>query len=158
MQGPYYVIPKGGPFSFIEKGLKSVARSVVPGFAAGQDVVRSLTKKKQGPVLQGPTIQTPGGTVATLGSISLPGGLGLTLPGFGNNASPTSGGCPAGYHPAKDGSGRCVRNRRVNYANGRAAGRAAKRLKGTVKQLSRYASAIGKKVVSKGAGAPRRKK
>lgn len=160
MQGPYYVIPKGGAFSFIEKGIKAVARSVVPGFSAVEGVAKALTHKKrptpQGPVLQGPTVMTPGGTIATLGSIRLPGGLGLTLPGFGPQDSGT--GCPAGYHPAKDGSGRCVRNRRINYANGRAAGRAATRLKGTVKQLSRYANAIGKKVVSRGATQKRGKR
>ena len=37
--------------------------------------------------------------------------------------------CPSGFHPAKDGSGRCVRNRRRNPYNRKAAKRAAGRLK-----------------------------
>ena len=38
--------------------------------------------------------------------------------------------CPSGYHPAKDGSGRCVRNRRMNIANPRALRRSMRRVKG----------------------------
>lgn len=158
--GPYYVIPKGGAFSFIEKTIKGVARSVVPGFSAAESAVRALQppkKKQTGVTVFGPTVTTPKGYGVTVGSISLPGGLGLTLPGFGEPQG-TAGGCPSGYHPAKDGSGRCVRNRRVNYANGRAAGRAATRLKGTIKQLSRYASAVGKKVVRTGGVSARKKR
>lgn len=45
------------------------------------------------------------------------------------------GGCPAGFHPAKDGSGRCVRNRRMNVMNPRAARRAIRRIKGARKML-----------------------
>ena len=51
-------------------------------------------------------------------------------------------GCPAGYHPAKDGSGRCVRNRRMNVCNMRAASRAARRLKGARKALQRIERAM----------------
>lgn len=43
--------------------------------------------------------------------------------------------CPAGFHPAKDGSGRCVRNRRMNVMNPRAARRAIRRIKGARKML-----------------------
>lgn len=38
--------------------------------------------------------------------------------------------CPSGFHPAKDGSGRCVRNRRMNPLNPRAFRRSVRRLKG----------------------------
>ena len=57
------------------------------------------------------------------------GALGATILGGGAN------GCPAGFHPAKDGSGRCVRNRRMNFGNARAARRSVRRLKGARKLL-----------------------
>lgn len=37
--------------------------------------------------------------------------------------------CPPGFHPAKDGSGRCVRNRRMDPCNPKAIRRAARRIK-----------------------------
>lgn len=43
--------------------------------------------------------------------------------------------CPPGFHPAKDGSGRCVRNRRMNPMNPRAARRAIRRIKAARKML-----------------------
>lgn len=45
------------------------------------------------------------------------------------------GACPSGEHLAKDGSGRCVRNRRMNFGNARAARRSVRRLKGARKLL-----------------------
>jgi len=48
---------------------------------------------------------------------------------------PVTGRCPSGWHPAKDGSGRCVRNRRMNFGNARAARRSVRRLKGATKLL-----------------------
>ncbi len=47
----------------------------------------------------------------------------------------STGACPSGWHPAKDGSGRCVRNRRMNFGNARAARRSVRRLKGARKLL-----------------------
>ena len=55
--------------------------------------------------------------------------------------------CPAGYHPAKDGSGRCVRNRRMNVCNMRAANRAIRRLKGARKALQRIERMMPKRTV-----------
>ena len=46
-----------------------------------------------------------------------------------------AGACPSGFHLAKDGSGRCVRNRRMNFGNARAARRSVRRLKGARKLL-----------------------
>lgn len=43
--------------------------------------------------------------------------------------------CPSGFHPAKDGTGRCVRNRRMNPMNPRAARRAIRRIKMARKML-----------------------
>ena len=47
----------------------------------------------------------------------------------------SAGACPSGWHLAKDGSGRCVRNRRMNFGNARAARRSVRRLKGARKLL-----------------------
>lgn len=52
--------------------------------------------------------------------------------GFGPTKM-TGGGCPRGYHPSKR-TGKCVRNRRMNYGNGRATKRAIRRIKGAEKQ------------------------
>lgn len=65
-------------------------------------------------------------TAAALGTGAVLGNL------FGGGGAD---GCPSGYHPAKDGSGRCVRNRRMNYGNARAARRSVRRLKGARKLL-----------------------
>lgn len=87
--------------------------------------------------------------------LQLPGGLTLDFPGFGRpgmgltstgarrgRVQMVNGQCPKGYHPNKTKTAQgdaarsfCVRNRRVNYGNGRAAQRAGRRLKGTVKML-----------------------
>ncbi len=48
--------------------------------------------------------------------------------------------CPSGYHPAKDGSGRCVRNRRMNVANPRALRRSMRRVQGFEKLARRTIS------------------
>ena len=45
--------------------------------------------------------------------------------------------CPTGYHFAKDGSGRLVRNRRMNIANPRALRRAMRRVQGFEKMAKR---------------------
>jgi len=50
---------------------------------------------------------------------------------------PMAGGCPTGYHYAKDGSGRLVRNRRMNVANPRALRRSMRRVQGFEKLARR---------------------
>lgn len=73
------------------------------------------------------------------------------------------GACPPGYHlnkhPLTDGTAArsvCVRNRSVNYANGRAARRAGRRLRGTVKMLSKSFSMVTGRA-PKGKFIPRKK-
>ncbi|MFQ1042878.1 hypothetical protein, partial [Gilliamella sp. CG16] len=58
--------------------------------------------------------------------------------------------CPSGFHMAKDGSGRCVRNRSMNVANPRALRRSLRRVAGfgklaqrSKKDIRRAAKAIG---------------
>lgn len=51
--------------------------------------------------------------------------------------------CPTGYHLAKDGSGRCVRNRRMNPANPKALRRAMRRTDGFVKLAKRALKGTG---------------
>ena len=63
---------------------------------------------------------------------------GLPVPvapgGFGAGAG---GACPAGFHLDKRTRSRCVRNRRMNPLNGRAATRAIRRIKGARKMLQK---------------------
>lgn len=61
-----------------------------------------------------------------------------------------AGCCPSGYHLAKDGSGRCVRNRSMNVANPQALRRSLRRVAGfgklaqrSKKDIRRAARAIG---------------
>lgn len=71
-----------------------------------------------------------------------PSALGPRQPGW---QAPTTKGmypydpaaCPTGYHLAKDGSGRLVRNRRMNIANPRALRRAMRRVQGFEKLAKR---------------------
>ena len=60
-------------------------------------------------------------------------GLGVALGQTFHGA--VDGACPSGSHLAKDGSGRCVKNRRMNFGNARAARRSVRRLKGARKLL-----------------------
>lgn len=69
--------------------------------------------------------------------------------GGGRVSAGEMGACPSGYHlnkhPLSDGTPArsvCVRNRSINYANGRAARRAGRRLRGTVKMLKRSFSLV----------------
>ena len=59
------------------------------------------------------------------------------------SAMPTADGtgcCPRGFHLSKDGSGRCVRNRRMNVANPRALRRSMRRVQGFEKLARRTIS------------------
>lgn len=56
---------------------------------------------------------------------------------FAPGGAPPGGACPTGFHLAKDGSGRWVRNRRMNIANPRALRRAMRRVQGFEKLAKR---------------------
>ncbi len=145
-----------GFLSDLWKGIKKVAKVVVPtiiggpvGGLIGAAAGSSAAKPRQ---MQLPSIP---GTVG--GQVTFPGGTGVGLsytgamtPGQGRLPPFTatgpgvlpSGGrggamVPSGYHFAKDGSGRLVRNRRMNIANPRALRRAMRRVQGFEKLAKR---------------------
>jgi len=60
--------------------------------------------------------------------------------GMENLGAGGTGCCPRGFHLAKDGSGRCVRNRRMNVANPRALRRSMRRVQGFEKLARRTIS------------------
>jgi len=71
-----------------------------------------------------------GGSLAKLIPGIIGGGIGGAIVDVIGGAGAAGVACPSGFHPAKDGSGRCVRNRRMNSLNPRAFRRAVRRLKG----------------------------
>lgn len=112
------------------------AAAGIVGGATAQQLAQDVLGGNQIPALARPT----GGLPALRG---LPPGAGTTPailtrkipPGQRQAIIAAGGGCPQGFHPAKDGSGRCVRNRRMNVMNPRAARRAIRRIKGARKML-----------------------
>jgi len=134
-----------------------------PGFLSGLwGVVKKLAPTIIGGIIGGPVgavvagaggkqvarqPQKPGplGGGQMVGQVSFPGGtsigLGLQAPQqqvLGPyDPSRGTGMVPSGYHYAKDGSGRLVRNRRMNVANPRALRRAMRRAQGFEKLAKR---------------------
>ena len=124
--------------------LKKVAMPIIGGMIGGPlggviagagGVGAARTKPK--------ALPAPPGTIA--GQVTFPGGtsigLGMqagaaTIPGP-YDPSRGTGMVPSGYHYAKDGSGRLVRNRRMNVANPRALRRAMRRAQGFEKLAKR---------------------
>lgn len=137
------------------KGVKKFVLPVVGGMIGGPvgAVLGSAAGGGGGTKMSLPTIP---GTVQ--GAISFPGGTSIGLgfagspmiPGQGRLPPFTATGpgvlpaggrggqlMPSGYHYAKDGSGRLVRNRRMNVANPRALRRAMRRASGFEKLAKR---------------------
>ena len=108
-------------------GIPAKQVGVVAPIAAGAGAGLALS--------QYPAAPSPGG---------FPGGFGATGPAmygtggaaFGPPGVP-AGQLPRGYHWAKDGSGRAVRNRRMNVANPRALRKAMRRVQGFEKLAKR---------------------
>ena len=145
-----------GFLSGLWKGIKRIAPTVIGGLIGGP--VGAVVGGMGG--VSGPKITPalpPPGTVG--GAISFPGGTtfsGAMIPGRGRlppftatgpGVLPAGGrggtGAPSGYHFAKDGSGRLVRNRRMNVANPRALRRAIRRTDGFVKLAKRALKGTG---------------
>jgi len=139
-----------GWLSSIWKGIKKIAPTIIGGMIGG--VPGALIAGAGGaaqprlpapPGTIGGAISFPGGT--TISSAYQPMGSGMALvgqrggrPSLGRMTGPPGGDvCPTGYHLAKDGSGRMVRNRRMNIANPRALRRAMRRVQGFEKLAKR---------------------
>ena len=144
-----------GWLSSIWKGIKGIAPSIIGSMVGGPvgAVIGGLGSSPPKPKTRALTVP---GTVG--GQISFPGGTsiglgfqpGAMVPGQGRLPPFTATGpgvlpgggrgvgmVPSGYHFAKDGSGRLVRNRRMNVANPRALRRAMRRAQGFEKLAKR---------------------
>jgi len=105
----------------IRQPLKPFPRQQI-GINVGPIAARSTDYFPPVPQFRGPPMQTAGG------------GRGAAA------VASSTGCCPVGYHLAKDGSGRCVRNRRMNVANPRALRRSMRRVQGFEKLAKRTIS------------------
>ena len=145
-----------GFLSSLWKGFKKVAK-FIPGpigmvakVAAGAGLafggakaVQQVQEAYRGPLgAQRFPVQTyfPGGSMTRFGPpVKAIGGPQFKLPSAATMAAPGAP-CPTGYHLAKDGSGKWVRNRRMNIANPRALRRAMRRVGGFEKLAKRTIS------------------
>ena len=154
----YYRSPMGDYKTYGYAGDPGFLSSLWKGVKAGFGAV--FAPKQPKPTVA-PFPQPPGGFGGPMGPYS-----GGSFPGMGVRARPAgvpgaavetrgigAGGgkeimvgggykgpaqmCPSGYHYAKDGSGRLVRNRRMNPANPRALRRAVRRMDGFEKLARR---------------------
>jgi len=157
-----------GFLSSLWKGVKKVAKVGLAYYTGGiaGAAMASMGGGKPQPPMQLPAPQAGRGlrTVQGIpvgGSLTMPGGMmfsGQTMIPTGTGRSVHSPGAapvamgpgmvPSGWHYAKDGSGRLVRNRRMNVANPRALRRAMRRAQGFEK-LARRTINFNKRVRAK---------
>jgi len=148
-----------GFLSSLWRGIKKVVPTLIGGAIGGPfgaAVVGALGGKPS-PPSQFPLVPQVGGGIPIGGTVSFPGGMsfsgGAMIPGRGRLPPFTAKGpgvlpaggrggpmIPSGYHFAKDGSGRLVRNRRMNVANPRALRRSMRRVQGFEKLARRTIS------------------
>jgi len=144
-----------GFLSSLWKGIKSIALPIVGGMLGGPVGAAIGTAAAGGGKKPGRALTVPGtfgGTIGFPGGVSVSGYAqpGVIVPGQGRLPPFTATGpgvlpmggrggtqVPCGYHFAKDGSGRLVRNRRMNVANPRALRRAMRRAQGFEKLARR---------------------
>ena len=145
-----------GFLSSLWKGVKKIAAPVI-GMAIGGPIgaiVGGLGGRAATPGIAPPAV-APGGMKFGLGPLQFQtGGSAPSFPAVGQTGGtarfgpgtfpPQAGGpipypgtAPRGYHQAKDGSGRWVRNRRMNVANPRALRRSMRRVQGFEKLARR---------------------
>jgi len=155
-----YGYGRGDPgfLSGLWKGIKKIAAPAI-GFAlggpAGLAIGSAIGGARTPPIMQQQAKPQPRySSQMQLGPISARGTQFYPpVPQFRGTPMPTStaagragvplssaGCCPVGYHLSKDGSGRCVRNRRMNVANPRALRRSMRRVQGFEKLAKRTIS------------------
>ena len=138
--------------------------SIASAFGTGLNILTQLAGARNalqggGSILaagmQMPSIRVPQQIVNTV-LPALPGSGYSTGGGFGTTASGQHWQTgmalqrpPVGYHYARDGSGRIVRNRRMNPLNASAARRAIRRIKGARKMLRSIENSLPKRAASK---------
>jgi len=143
-----------GDWGDVWAGVKEVGKSLLGGALANwatgwAEPALDPRAQKYGPIIQTPPTM-PGGATIGLGPQQF---LPARVPGQGRlppftatgpGVLPAGGiqgfGAPRGYHLAKDGSGKLVRNRRMNIANPRALRRAMRRVQGFEKLAKRTIS------------------
>jgi len=124
--------------------VKKVAPTIIGGIVGGPLGVAIGAAGSGGDARSKPKA-LPGVPGQVVGQVSFPGGtsigLGLQAPQQAvlgpYDPSRGTGMVPSGYHYAKDGSGRLVRNRRMNVANPKALRRAMRRASGFEKLAKR---------------------
>ena len=145
-----------GFLSSLWKGVKKFALPIIGGLIGGPAGVAVTAATMGGGPKPSPRMPAIPGTVG--GAISFPGGMSVSGAYTGQALVPTvaggaryptvrtggipsgagmAGAMPSGYHYAKDGSGRLVRNRRMNVANPRALRKAMRRVQGFEKLAKR---------------------
>lgn len=138
-----------GFLSSLWGGIKRIAKPILAAAFPVPAAIYSAVRHKPQPTYSFPGGAAGAGLALPLafqrgGRMPPPGrmpaiGLGPQA-GFGGRAAavaPVDGCCPSGFHLAKDGSGRCVRNRRMNIANPRALRRSMRRVQGFEKLARR---------------------
>ncbi len=167
---PYYAQARGdyrtygygqgdpGFLSSLWRGIKKVAAPIIGGMIAGPVGAAVLGGVVSGgrtpPIMRQMApqprqrIQLRAGPIAARSTDFYPpvpqfSGTPMTRPRISGMEDLGGGGtgcCPRGFHLAKDGSGRCVRNRRMNVANPRALRRSMRRVQGFEKLARRTIS------------------
>lgn len=102
------------------------------------------------PAIGLPGISLEGAPTVPVAGQRLPPGVLANIPASGAGLG---GACPMGFHLDKRTRSRCVRNRRMNPLNGRAATRAIRRIKGARKMLQKIERQLPR---AKSRTAPRR--
>lgn len=139
-----------GLFGFLggiaKKGIGFALGGGVVG-AVGREIISRTSQRLPDPsTIGGPAgfQQVPAGQPTKVGGIR--GAAQRAIPGGESGYTCGPNGCPSGFHMAKDGSGRCVRNRTMNVANPRALRRAIRREQGFVKLAQRSLKGTGYKI------------
>ena len=145
-----------GFLSSLWRGVKKIAIPLIAG-ALGGPVAGGIATTVMGGGRTPPIMPMAAAGTQVVGQVTMPGGAsfgmgvqagpqGFRTPKAGRYGPPRiagpvaagiPGAIPSGYHYAKDGSGKLVRNRRMNVANPRALRRSMRRVQGFEKLARR---------------------